>query len=318
MPRIYKKKGSSSAAAAKKTVLRKREEYSSEKAMEHMLARVIPHADDSSRVAVESRGNTPTGSTESATPIDRPWQPRGARASATTALPSFPSSPSGFYSNETVQQDTHLLSKWDRDRGSEVIGASATSTPFVSHTYQVSEDVLGDDFYIARSSFQGQEVECDTPQQGFTVLRTTTRLYQVHQMPSASHFHAGAQNGYEKAPQETTEQMRGQQQSSEHDGKEGFDLEATPIHGDRLFDHQQRYQSQVEEVNDQVDECDENSTNGEKEPPLKFLDFPRRPGHTHDMGSLSWIQERMLDVQNRPRHYPYNPDQYRCSKRQRR
>ncbi|RYP60490.1 hypothetical protein DL769_008095 [Monosporascus sp. CRB-8-3] len=56
-------------------------------------------------------------------------------------------------------------------------------TPSPSTKYEISQQTLSDDFHLSQPYSRSQEAEGEQAQPVLTVLRTTTRVYQVHQVP---------------------------------------------------------------------------------------------------------------------------------------
>ncbi|RYO85260.1 hypothetical protein DL762_005281 [Monosporascus cannonballus] len=71
--------------------------------------------------------------------------------------------------------DVHELS------GEAEVEVAATPSP--STRYEISQQTLSDDFHLSRPYSGAPEAEDEQAQPVLTVLRTTTRLYQVHRVP---------------------------------------------------------------------------------------------------------------------------------------
>ncbi|RYP49233.1 hypothetical protein DL768_005007 [Monosporascus sp. mg162] len=79
----------------------------------------------------------------------------------------------------------------------------AASTPSPSTKYEISQQTLSDDFHVSRPYSGSQEAEGGQAQPVLTVLRTTTRVYQVHRVPPAQSRGSAHRRDYdsERAPE---------------------------------------------------------------------------------------------------------------------
>lgn len=308
MPRFTKKKASSSTRPAKKIVLKEDDEYSSAKAREHLFARVIPHTDVSHRAAAaESGDNIPTERTTSEIPADRPFQTRSRRSSAVT-LSTFSRPLDGSYhTKESVQSSSYRT----RERvqppqvlNNEEMVPYSFGSPFLSQSYRVSEDTLHDDFYISRPSYQRQQEDCDEAQPELTVLRTTTRLYQVHKQPGTAHFYGESQEGRGKKPQGSAQYAHEHEHElfSEQHGREEFTFMPSASQRGRFSDYQGRYMSRVGEVIDPGEiigqEADTRDDTNDLEHPdyPEQADYSRQPEYRRQSDSTEGMQPRVTGV----------------------
>ncbi|RYP09895.1 hypothetical protein DL764_001029 [Monosporascus ibericus] len=80
--------------------------------------------------------------------------------------------------------------------------AEAAVTPFPSTKYQISQQTLSDDFRLSRPYSGSREAEGKQTQPVLTILRTTTRVYQVHRVTPTQSRGSAHRRGYdsEQAP----------------------------------------------------------------------------------------------------------------------
>lgn len=287
MPRLYKKRLSSPVATAKMRVVKEREEISPDKARDHLFARVRPCTDDSDGMAKKSQNGIQKGTTTPARPTDRPYHTGSEASSPVTALPSFLSPSTGPYDDsETIQQPLPQLSTQIQDLSNEDMGQSVIRAPLFSHSYQISNEILGDDFYISRPSSQKSKVDHGQAQPELTVLRTTTRLYQVHRLPRSTQTHAETQKGHGTNSQETTQQSWDEQPFPEKSGQKESTLEPLRLQRGELFDYLQRNQSRLRQSKGPIEEGAKDGINNQEETSnehLKHLDYLQRPNYTSGM-----------------------------------
>ncbi|RYP80890.1 hypothetical protein DL770_006048 [Monosporascus sp. CRB-9-2] len=106
----------------------------------------------------------------------------------------------------------------------------AACTPPPSTKYEISQQTLSDDFHLSRPYSGSQEAECKQAQPVLTVLRTTTRVYQIHRVPPTQSPGSAHRRDYdsEQAPKPSYSDLQQEYRSAASTHRRDYGFERAP------------------------------------------------------------------------------------------
>ncbi|KAK7757015.1 hypothetical protein SLS62_001031 [Diatrype stigma] len=145
------------------------------------------------------------------------------------------------------------------------VGRKRAAIPSVPTTYQVADNVSGDDSYIRGSSAKRQRMDYGQGQQEFTVVRktttvttTTTTVYETHHHSTTSRYYEAGWKDNEKEPEPQGQMTRSGYLFSGEYGNSAFTFESP----NSQYGSQRRCRPDIRMPSGRVEEYNEDDLNG--------------------------------------------------------